>query len=173
MADDLEAELERVLAEFGTAEGRAPNAKRLVLDRPDEETARRIAERRASDEDRRGCAPSSKTGGRAGAPAGRQGTLGGRSSRYFLSPRNGRMNVATSAASQTMIAAPSQEPTPLIVKPSEEVGDDERDERRDQRRRARRAVPETPELDGEERRQHRRKTIVKITTARMNDASRS
>jgi methylglutaconyl-CoA hydratase len=56
VADDLEAALEHVLAELRTAGPRAArHAKRLVLDRPDgQETARRIAERRASDEGQEG-----------------------------------------------------------------------------------------------------------------------
>ena len=53
---DLEAALEAVLGELRTAGPRAArHAKRLVLDRPDgPETARRIAERRASDEGQAG-----------------------------------------------------------------------------------------------------------------------
>jgi methylglutaconyl-CoA hydratase len=53
---DLGAALERVLGELRTAGPRAArHAKRLVLDRPDgPETARRIAERRASDEGQAG-----------------------------------------------------------------------------------------------------------------------
>jgi len=53
---DLEASLERVLAELRTAGPRAARAaKRLVLDRPDgPETARRIAERRTSPEGQEG-----------------------------------------------------------------------------------------------------------------------
>ena len=56
LAEDLEGALGRVLAELRTAGPRAArHAKRLVLDRPDgQETARRIAERRASDEGQEG-----------------------------------------------------------------------------------------------------------------------
>ena len=56
VADDLEGALERVLVELRTAGPRAArHAKRLVLDRPDgQETARRIAERRASEEGQEG-----------------------------------------------------------------------------------------------------------------------
>ena len=55
---DLEAALDAVLGELRTAGPRAArHAKRLVLDRPDgAETARRIAERRASDEGQAGLA---------------------------------------------------------------------------------------------------------------------
>ena len=55
---DLEAALEAVLGELRTAGPRAArHAKRLVLERPDgAETARRIAERRASDEGQAGLA---------------------------------------------------------------------------------------------------------------------
>jgi methylglutaconyl-CoA hydratase len=53
---DLDEGLERILAELRTAGPRAArHAKRLVLDRPDgPETARRIAERRTSDEGQEG-----------------------------------------------------------------------------------------------------------------------
>ncbi len=53
---DLDAALDRVLSELRTAGPRAArHAKRLVLDRPDgPETARRIAERRTSDEGQEG-----------------------------------------------------------------------------------------------------------------------
>lgn len=53
---DLDAALEAILGELRTAGPRAArHAKRLVLDRPDgPETARRIAERRASDEGQAG-----------------------------------------------------------------------------------------------------------------------
>ena len=56
VTDDLEAALEHVLTELRTAGPRAArHAKRLVLDRPDgPETARRIAERRTSDEGQEG-----------------------------------------------------------------------------------------------------------------------
>ncbi len=56
VADDLDAALARVVAELRTAGPRAArHAKRLVLDRPDgPETARRIAERRTSDEGQEG-----------------------------------------------------------------------------------------------------------------------
>jgi methylglutaconyl-CoA hydratase len=56
VTSDLDAALGRVLAELRTAGPRAArHAKRLVLDRPDgPETARRIAERRASDEGQEG-----------------------------------------------------------------------------------------------------------------------
>jgi methylglutaconyl-CoA hydratase len=56
VVDDLEAALERLLAELRTAGPRASrHAKRLVLERPDgAETARRIAERRTSDEGQEG-----------------------------------------------------------------------------------------------------------------------
>jgi methylglutaconyl-CoA hydratase len=56
VTDDLDAALAGVLAELGTAGPRAArHAKRLVLDRPDgPETARRIAERRTSDEGQEG-----------------------------------------------------------------------------------------------------------------------
>jgi len=52
VADDVDTALERVLAELTSAGPEAArHAKRLVLDRPDgEETARRIAERRTSEE---------------------------------------------------------------------------------------------------------------------------
>lgn len=56
LADDLEAALERVLAELASAGPKAARAaKRLVLDRPDgPETARIIAERRTSPEGQEG-----------------------------------------------------------------------------------------------------------------------
>ena len=56
VSDDLEAALEHVLTELRTAGPRAArHAKRLVLDWPDgPETARRIAERRTSDEGQEG-----------------------------------------------------------------------------------------------------------------------
>jgi len=56
VADDLDAALERILGELRTAGPKAArHAKRLVLDRPDgPETARRIAERRTSDEGQEG-----------------------------------------------------------------------------------------------------------------------
>jgi methylglutaconyl-CoA hydratase len=56
VADDLDAAVERVVAELRSAGPRAArHAKRLVLDRPDgPETARRIAERRTSDEGQEG-----------------------------------------------------------------------------------------------------------------------
>ena len=56
VTSDLDAALGRVLAELRTAGPRAArHAKRLVLDRPDgPETARRIAERRTSDEGQEG-----------------------------------------------------------------------------------------------------------------------
>jgi methylglutaconyl-CoA hydratase len=57
VADDLDAAVERVLAELRSAGPRASRAaKRLVLDAPLDglETARRIAERRTSDEGQEG-----------------------------------------------------------------------------------------------------------------------
>jgi methylglutaconyl-CoA hydratase len=56
VAPDLDAALERVLAELASAGPRAArHAKKLVLDRPDgPETARRIAERRTSTEGQEG-----------------------------------------------------------------------------------------------------------------------
>jgi methylglutaconyl-CoA hydratase len=56
VTDDLDAALQRVLGELRTAGPRAArHAKRLVLDRPDgRETARRIAERRTSEEGQEG-----------------------------------------------------------------------------------------------------------------------
>jgi len=56
LADDLEAALERVLAELASAGPKAARAaKRLVLDRPDgPETSRIIAERRTSPEGQEG-----------------------------------------------------------------------------------------------------------------------
>ena len=56
VTDDLHSALEHVLGELRTAGPRAArHAKRLVLDRPDGfETARRIAERRASEEGQEG-----------------------------------------------------------------------------------------------------------------------
>jgi methylglutaconyl-CoA hydratase len=56
VADDLDAALARVLGELRTAGPRAArHAKRLVLERPDgPETARRIAERRTSEEGQEG-----------------------------------------------------------------------------------------------------------------------
>jgi methylglutaconyl-CoA hydratase len=56
VAADLDAAVERTLAELRTAGPRAArHAKRLVLDRPDgPETARRIAERRTSEEGQEG-----------------------------------------------------------------------------------------------------------------------
>jgi methylglutaconyl-CoA hydratase len=56
VADNLEGAFERVLSELRTAGPRAArHAKRLALDRPEgQETARRIAERRASDEGQEG-----------------------------------------------------------------------------------------------------------------------
>ena len=56
VADDVDAALARLLGELGTAGPRAArHAKRLVLDRPDPaDTARRIAERRTSDEGQEG-----------------------------------------------------------------------------------------------------------------------
>jgi methylglutaconyl-CoA hydratase len=54
--DDLDGAVERILAELRSAGPKAArHAKRLVLDRPDgPETARRIAERRTSDEGQEG-----------------------------------------------------------------------------------------------------------------------
>jgi len=56
VAADLDAAVERVLAEIQNAAPRAArHAKKLVLERPDgPETARRIAERRTSDEGQEG-----------------------------------------------------------------------------------------------------------------------
>ncbi len=56
VASDLDAVVDSILAELRTAAPRAArHAKRLVLDRPDgAETARRIAERRTSDEGQEG-----------------------------------------------------------------------------------------------------------------------
>lgn len=56
VSTDLDAAVEAILGELRTAGPRAArHAKRLVLDRPDgPETARRIAERRASDEGQEG-----------------------------------------------------------------------------------------------------------------------
>ena len=56
VTDDLDAALERVLGELRTAGPRATrHAKQLVRERPDgPETARRIAERWASDEGQEG-----------------------------------------------------------------------------------------------------------------------
>jgi methylglutaconyl-CoA hydratase len=56
VADDLDAAVDHVLAELRTAGPKAArHAKRLVADRPDgHETARRIAERRTSDEGQEG-----------------------------------------------------------------------------------------------------------------------
>jgi methylglutaconyl-CoA hydratase len=56
VADDLDVAVERVVAELRSAGPRASrHAKRLVLDRPDgPETARRIAERRTSEEGQEG-----------------------------------------------------------------------------------------------------------------------
>jgi len=56
VTDDLDAALDRILAELRTAGPRAArHAKRLVLDRPDgPETGRRIAERRTSGEGQEG-----------------------------------------------------------------------------------------------------------------------
>jgi methylglutaconyl-CoA hydratase len=56
VTDDLESALGRVLGELGSAGPRAArHAKRLVLERPDgADTARRIAERRTSDEGQEG-----------------------------------------------------------------------------------------------------------------------
>jgi methylglutaconyl-CoA hydratase len=56
VAGDLDAGVERIVAELRSAGPRAArHAKRLVLDRPDgPETARRIAERRTSDEGQEG-----------------------------------------------------------------------------------------------------------------------
>jgi methylglutaconyl-CoA hydratase len=56
VTDDVDGALDRVLGELRTAGPRAArHAKRLVLERPDgPETARRIAERRASDEGQEG-----------------------------------------------------------------------------------------------------------------------
>jgi methylglutaconyl-CoA hydratase len=56
VADDLDAEVGRVVGELRSAGPKAArHAKRLVLDRPDgPETARRIAERRTSDEGQEG-----------------------------------------------------------------------------------------------------------------------
>ena len=56
VTDDVEAALDAVISELRTAGPRAArHAKRLVLERPDgPETARRIAERRTSDEGQEG-----------------------------------------------------------------------------------------------------------------------
>jgi methylglutaconyl-CoA hydratase len=56
VADDLDAAVDRLLAELRSAGPKAArHAKRLVLDRPDgPDTARRIAERRTSDEGQEG-----------------------------------------------------------------------------------------------------------------------
>ena len=58
VTDDLDSSLAGILAELGSAGPRAArHAKRLVLERPDgAETARRIAERRASEEGQEGLA---------------------------------------------------------------------------------------------------------------------
>jgi methylglutaconyl-CoA hydratase len=58
VTDDLDSSLAGILTELGSAGPRAArHAKRLVLERPDgAETARRIAERRASDEGQEGLA---------------------------------------------------------------------------------------------------------------------
>jgi methylglutaconyl-CoA hydratase len=56
VADDLDGAVDAIVAELRSAGPRAArHAKRLVLDRPDAaETARRIAERRTSDEGQEG-----------------------------------------------------------------------------------------------------------------------
>jgi DNA-binding transcriptional LysR family regulator len=58
VTDDLDSALAGILAELGSAGPRAArHAKRLVLERPDgAETARRIAERRSSEEGQEGLA---------------------------------------------------------------------------------------------------------------------
>ena len=76
---DLEAVLERVLEELRTAGPRAARqAKRLVLERPDgAETARRIAERRTSDEGQEGLRAFLERRRPAWAPAPRDERLSG------------------------------------------------------------------------------------------------
>lgn len=71
VSDDLDATLARVLGELRTAGPRATrHAKRLVLERPDgPETARRIAERRASEEGQEGLAAFLERRAPAWAPA--------------------------------------------------------------------------------------------------------
>ncbi len=73
VADDLDGALERILGEIRTAGPRAArHAKRLVLERPDgPETARRIAERRTSEEGQEGLRAFLERRRPAWAPAAR------------------------------------------------------------------------------------------------------
>lgn len=75
VSDDVEGALERVLGELRTAGPRAArHAKRLVLDRPDgAETARRIAERRTSEEGQEGLRAFLERRRPAWAPGARRG----------------------------------------------------------------------------------------------------
>ena len=75
VSDDLGAALGRVLGELRTAGPRAArHAKRLVLDRPDgAETARRIAERRTSEEGQEGLRAFLERRGPSWAPDGHHG----------------------------------------------------------------------------------------------------
>ena len=75
VSDDVASALERVLGELRTAGPRAArHAKRLVLDRPDSaETARRIAERRTSEEGQEGLRAFLERRRPAWAPGARRG----------------------------------------------------------------------------------------------------
>jgi methylglutaconyl-CoA hydratase len=75
VSDDVGGALERVLGELRTAGPRATrHAKRLVLDRPDgAETARRIAERRTSEEGQEGLRAFLERRRPAWAPGARRG----------------------------------------------------------------------------------------------------
>jgi methylglutaconyl-CoA hydratase len=75
VSDDVASALERVLGELRTAGPRAArHAKRLVLDRPDgAETARRIAERRTSEEGQEGLRAFLERRRPAWAPGARRG----------------------------------------------------------------------------------------------------
>ena len=69
VADDLDAAVQRVIAELPTSGPRAAReAKRLVRERPlGEETAQIAARLRAGDEGQEACAPSSSAASPAGA----------------------------------------------------------------------------------------------------------
>ena len=104
VAADLDAAVERVLAELRSAGPRAArHAKRLVLDRPDgPETARRIAERRTSDEGQEGLRAFLERRSRTGAKSRERradDSPAGYQSRNFAPcrARNGRAEEAARA----------------------------------------------------------------------------
>ncbi len=120
---------------------RSPCARRseLVRERPTGiDTAHIAAARRTSDEGQDGlraflerARPADEPGLDAAYRLERRAQL---FSRYFLSPRYGRMKTASSEPSQTITVAPIHVPIPLMRQAvREDVRDEQRDERRDQR----------------------------------------